>query len=557
MKNFSIKLVSVIYVAVFMSSTLLASSDTDIIKEIIQHKIAKDMTAVGASIAIIENGEVEFLNFGLLNQDKKLAISSDTLFEIGSISKTLTSLALAGMVKEGKVKLTDPVQKFLPKDVNMPTRNGKAITLISLANHTSSLPRLPTNMPFGDPLDPYADYTIDMLYRFLNDYELTRDVGEKVEYSNLAVGLLGHVLGLIDNKTYQQVITNRVLKPLLMNDTFVDVPNTHIGKLSDGHDSSLKKTKHWQLPTLAGAGAIKSNIKDMALYLKANLDQQPLNDAINLTQQQTTGFDGTGPKVGLAWFTADYPEGSYLWHNGGTGGFRSFIGFDKSKQRGILILENTTNGLDAIGNAYLGGSLKQLKSNVFDIVMVTEKKLKQLNGRFELMPGFVMTVSNQGQQLFVQVTGQANIAMKAKSEIEFINHAAQAKITFELDDKGQVISLTLDQGGRSQKALKLSPDTEATQINQLLLTQLQLDNLMGEYKLAENFSIEITHKNGQLLIQATGQQQIQFVTKTKSEFFNQLVQAKIVFEFSSDGRAKSLTLFQAGQELKGVRVQRK
>jgi CubicO group peptidase (beta-lactamase class C family) len=107
-----------------MSSTLLASSDLDIIKEIIQHKMAKDMTVVGASIAIIENGEVEFLNFGLLNQEKKLVMRSDTLFEIGSISKTLTSLALASMVKEGKGKLTDPVQKYLPKDVNMPTRNG-------------------------------------------------------------------------------------------------------------------------------------------------------------------------------------------------------------------------------------------------------------------------------------------------------------------------------------------------------------------------------------------------------------------------------------------------
>jgi D-alanyl-D-alanine-carboxypeptidase/D-alanyl-D-alanine-endopeptidase len=464
MKNLIIKLISGICVAVVMHSTLLfASSDADIIKEIIEHKLTKEMTAIGVSIAIIENNEVEYLNFGLSNVRKKLVTTSDNLFEIGSITKTFTSLALASMVKEGKVKLTDPVQKYLPKNVKMPTRNGKAITLLTLANHTSSLPSLPSNMPFGDPLDPYADYTIEMMYTFLNDYELTRDIGEKVEYSNLAVGLLGHVLGLIDDKTYQEVITTRVLTPLLMTNTFVDVPKSHIELLSDGHDSSLKKTKHWQLPTLAGAGAIKSSVKDMSLFLKANLEQKPLQAAIDLTHQQTTGLDDKGPNVGLAWFKTDYPEGSYLWHNGGTGGFRTFIGFDEKNKRGIVILENTANGMDDIGNAYLGGSLKQLNSNTFDIVMVEEKNLKRLNGLFELVPGFILTISNQGQRLFVQATGQANIPMKAKSELEFINLAAQARITFELDDKGQATSLTLHQDGHSQKAPKLPPGKDTLQ----------------------------------------------------------------------------------------------
>jgi len=547
--------VAICALLVLNSHLVLASTDTDAIKALIEHKIMVEKKAVGVAIAIIENDKVKYLNFGISDQQSKHLITSDTIFEIGSISKTFTSSALASMVEEGKVKLTDPVQKYLPKNVKMPTRNGKEITLVSLANHTSGLPPLPSNMPFSDPLDPYADFTIDMMYVFLNGYKLTRDVGEKIEYSNLAVGLLGHVLGLIDHKTYQQVISDRVLKPLLMSNTFVDLPDSEMQRFSDGHTASLQKSKHWQLPTLAGAGAIKSNTNDMALYAKANLkaSSTSIEKVISLTHKQTTKLGGNSPKVGLAWFKADYKGGSYLWHNGGTGGFRSFIGFDQTKNRAIVILENTVNGMDEIGNAFLAGTLAKLKSDTFDVIAVSEQKLERLNGRYELMPGFIMTVTNQGQQLFIQATGQQNIAVTAKSEIEFVNLAARAKITFELNDKGQAVSLTLHQGGNDKKAIKLTAGAKATQRSQVTLTKLQLDNLLGEFKLTPTFSITTTHSDGHLIIQATGQQKISFDARSNSEFFNPVVQAKIVFELGSNGKAISLILFQGGQELKGVR----
>lgn len=542
------------YAMVLLGCNLaFASTDSNIIQEIIEHKLTIEKSAVGVSVAIIENDRVEYLNFGLTNKEKKIATNSKSLFEIGSISKTFTSMALASMVKEGKVKLTDPVQQFLPSNVKMPKRNGEAITLLTLANHTSALPRLPNNMPFGDVQDPYADYTVEMMYEFLNGYELPRDIGEKLEYSNLAFGLLGHALELIDNKTYQQVIANRVLKPLSMQSTFVDVPQSHIKMFSDGHDATLNKTKHWQLPTLAGAGAIRSNIKDMALYLKANLNQTPLKDAISLTHKQTTSLDGQGPKVGLGWFINETENGSYLWHTGGTGGFRTFIGFNKENQKGIVILENTANGMDAIGDAFLTGSLNKLKSDTLDVVKVDEEKLKRLNGHFELMPGFIMHVTSHGQQLFIQATGQGRFPATAKSDLEFVNVAAQARITFELDDKGQATSLTLFQGGQAKKAIKLSADEVADKSKKVELTKTQLDNLIGEYQITPNFVITTTHKDGQLIIQATGQPQIPFETKSASEFFNGQLQTKILFELDGNGKALSLTLFQAGQELNGVK----
>ncbi|MBU3005527.1 serine hydrolase [Paraglaciecola arctica] len=530
---------------------VLANIDTESIQEIIKLKLEKQKSVVGVSIVIIENGNIEYLTFGVTEQGSKTPVTVETLFEIGSITKTFTSMALASLVTEGRVKLSDPVQQYLPKSVKIPTRNGKTITLLSLANHMSGLPRLPGNMPFGDPADPYADYTLELLYEFLNSYELTREIDAQLEYSNLAVGLLGHILELIDNKTYEQVINDRVFSPLGLASSFVDVPESHKALLSNGHDAGLNVVKHWQLPALAGAGAIKSNIKDMAQYLKANLN--PQFDFIKLTHKQTTGRDKKGPKVGLAWFTSEHDKGSYLWHNGGTGGFRSFMGFDQTNNKGIVILENSANGLDSVGNAYLQGTLAQLRSDILNVKMVDEEKLARLNGEYELAPGFILTVTNQAQQLFIQATGQAMFPVTAKSDLEFVQAAVGAIVTFELNDKGEVLFLTLDQGGRKTKALKLDPKKTKKHVNKVTLTQIELDNLSGIYELSPNFAINITNENGQLIIQATAQPKIPFETLSKTEFSNAMVQARLVFELDIAGNAKSLTLFQSGQTLKGLK----
>lgn len=423
------------------------------ISEIIEHKLAIEKQGVGVAVVIIENNKISYLNLGLAKKDPKQLIDSTTLFEIGSISKTFTAMALASMVNEGKVKLTDPVQQYLPTNIKLPIKNGKAITFLSLANHSSGLPRLPTNMPFADPLDPYADYTVDMMVEFLNNYNLPREVGEKSEYSNLGVGLLGHVLALIDNKSYQALINDRVLNQLKMNNTFVELPAEKLQHFSDGHNDQLNSTKHWQLTTLAGAGAIKSSAADMALYLNNNMNQLSLNKDINLSQKITADFDENSTKIALAWLKISNKNFQYYMHNGGTGGFRSFIGFDKDKQKGIVILANSDFDMDEIGHAYLTDTLDKIAMNT--PVTVSNKDLIKLNGKFELVPGFVLTISNENDLLFVQATGQAKLSLSALSTTEFVNQAVKVKIVFEVDEQGNALSLTMYQAGQVLPGVKL------------------------------------------------------------------------------------------------------
>ena len=155
----------------------------------------------------VEEGRSAGIVVGLLDPDGRTrvvawgdpgpgqpALDGNTVFEIGSITKVFTATLLAELVQEGKVKLEDPVQQYLPGTVRVPSRNGKTITLGSLSEQNSGLPRMPSNFKPLDPANPYADYGAPQLYEFLSGYQLPRDPGAQFEYSNLGVGLLGHAL---------------------------------------------------------------------------------------------------------------------------------------------------------------------------------------------------------------------------------------------------------------------------------------------------------------------------------------------------------------------------
>jgi CubicO group peptidase (beta-lactamase class C family) len=442
-----------LFICLISAKNSMASTELKTIEKIITHKTSIEKQAVGVSVVIINGDKTEYLSLGLANKKSKEKISANTLFEIGSVSKTFTALALASMVREGKIKLTDPVQNHLPKQVTLPVKNGKHITFLSLSNHSSGLPRLPTNMPFSNPLNPYEDYTVEMMYEFLNDYKLPREVGEVHEYSNLAVGLLGHVLALIDNKSYQDMITDRVLTPLNMENTFVNIPASKTSLISDGHNDQLNVTEHWQLPTLAGAGALNSSATDMASYLKANMSKEQLSDEFTLSHTSTGLFGNPDTKIGLGWIILKGKDNPYYMHNGGTGGFRSFIAFDQKQQKGIVILTNSIFELDEIGHAFINNQLNKVQLTV--PIHVAKEDLNKLNGKFQLVPNFVLTITNDESQLFVQATGQQKLTLTAISKTEYVNQAVKAKIIFEVNEAGKATSLTMYQGGQTLPGVKL------------------------------------------------------------------------------------------------------
>jgi CubicO group peptidase (beta-lactamase class C family) len=277
-------------------------------------------------------------------------LDGESVFEIGSITKVFTGSVLADMTLKGEVSLDTPVQQYLPPGANVPTRNGLEITLGMLAEQNSGLPRMPDNFAPEDPSNPYADYDAERLYAFLSGYELPRDPGETFEYSNLGVGLLGHVLSLRAGSSYEELVRDRILEPLEMMHTGVTLTPWMSDHLALGHRQGGRVVPNWDLDALAGAGALRSNALDMLKFLDAALhpERGPVQQAMAFAQEERA--DAGAMRIGLNWISMEAGSDTIVWHNGGTAGYRTFIGIVPSRRIGVVVLTNSGGaGADDIG----------------------------------------------------------------------------------------------------------------------------------------------------------------------------------------------------------------
>lgn len=382
-----------------------------------------------------------------------LGVADSSVFEIGSITKVFTASVLADMAARGEVRLDDPVAKYLPRSARVPSRNGRQITLLDLATQSSGLPRMPANLTPRDSSNPYADYTVQQMYTFLSGYELPRDVGSKYEYSNLGLGLLGHALALKAGRSYEQLVTRRILAPLHMSQTAITLTPALRARLAPGHDGEGKVVPNWDLPTLAGAGALRSTASDLLTFLVANLDSAvtPLSRVLRQTHGERQATGDSNLKIGLAWHILMRPAGKIVWHNGGTGGYRSFIGFDPARRIGVVVLcNNGTENVDDVGLHLLDESVSlRAPPKKHTEVAVDSLVLARYVGEYELTPAFHIVVTREAAQLFVQATGQPRFAIFAESDSTFFLKVVDAEITFRAD------GLVLHQNGQHVPARKV------------------------------------------------------------------------------------------------------
>lgn len=377
---------------------------------------------------------------GLLDKGRRViavGVGAENVFEIGSITKVFTASILADMASRGEVRLDDPVAKYLPRSARIPSRNDRQITLLDLVTQSSGLPRLPSNLTPRDPANPYADYSVDQMYAFLAGYQLPRDIGATYEYSNLGMGLLGHALALKAGTSYEQLVTRRILAPLQMKETAITLTPGMRARLAPGHDGDGKVVPNWDLPTLAGAGALRSTPADLLTFLAANLDSTatPLSRTLAQTHGERHATDNPNLGIGLAWHILTRPAGKIVWHNGGTGGYRSFIGFDPARRVGVVVLCNNGNeSMDDIGFHLLDETfpLRPPPAQHTEVA-VDSLVLQRWVGEYELAPTFHIVVTREGSHLFAQATAQPRFGIFAESDSTFFLKVVDAQITFRAD----------------------------------------------------------------------------------------------------------------------------
>src|SRR5688572_25471280 len=324
-----------------------------------------DKHNAGMVVALVDEHGTKMFSAGKLDNGTDRRVDGDTVFEIGSVTKTFTSLLLLEMAEQGEVKADDPVVRYLPDSVKVPSRNGKEITLLHLAAQESGLPFNANNHTGEDWRERFATYTVPKMYEYLSGHTLAQEPGEKFVYSNIGMGLLGHALSLRAGKDFETLVVERVCRPLNMGDTRVTLTPDQKARLARGHDEAGKPAANYERPAVAGAGALRSTANDLAKYVSAQVGLTPsaltpLMERTHATRHNAgrIGNDVIDVQTAMPWVDGGvyHPPGSrLLGHGGGTEGYNSFVGFDLKKRRGVVVLTSQR----AIQSSALGWRILQ------------------------------------------------------------------------------------------------------------------------------------------------------------------------------------------------------
>lgn len=299
------------------------------------------------AIAQILNGEVSFYGIKRAGDTLFAIQNSASAFEIGSLTKVFTATILANYIITGKIKPEDKINPVF----NFQFNENLVFTFQELANHTSGLPRLPSNFMFSALLNkenPYKNYDEKKFDKFLKkDIKLDYPKGSKSEYSNLGMGLLSYSLTKYAGKSFEELLKEMIcVKYEMLNSTTVKSNIADI--LVEGQNDKGKPTANWSPGALIGAGGIYSTVEDLSKFAIAQFDST--NQELTLTRMKTFK-ENESRDVGLGWFINNRKNvGQWFWHNGGTGGYSSSIIIDVENKNGIIILTNLSSFHRQFGN---------------------------------------------------------------------------------------------------------------------------------------------------------------------------------------------------------------
>ena len=338
---------------------------------------------VGLSIGIVQNGKTAFYNFGTLEKGKDQPPTQNTIYEIGSISKTFGSLLLSKAVVDKKVSLDDDIRKYLDGDYPNLAYEGKPIKLVHLTNWTSELPdnfpdqpdrfkqANPDSIPFLI-VNELATYTKPDFFKDLHAVTLKAAPGQNPRHSNVAAQLVGYILEKIYQKPYEELIKTQIEQPLQMRNTFGS--ETASDQFAIGYDGKGTRMPAFTLKAMQAAGGLCYSAADLLKYAAYQLDER--NKAVQLSHQLTWG-NADNLALALNWFlhkTIDSKR--QVEHSGGTFGFASFCDLYPDQKVGLVLLANNSDQSTQ-------GQLQELSGKIMNVLYGEPAALTALNDELE------------------------------------------------------------------------------------------------------------------------------------------------------------------------------
>jgi CubicO group peptidase (beta-lactamase class C family) len=467
----------------------------------------------------------------------------DSVFEIGSVTKTMTAFLVAELIGQGKWSLDDPIAKHLPPDTTLPRQGERQILVRDVLTHTSGLPVLPPGFNPRNASDPYADLSESGLLAALGKVQLTRPIGSQFEYSNFAMMVMSSAVARAYGHDYEDALVSRLFVPLKMDSAYVERPRSK-RPVAIGHLPSGLPTSDWHIANnLAGVGMVRATLDDMVAYAKAELGQADaaLLAPLVLTQQPLR------ERSGMNWMLLNFQGHDLVAHEGGTGGFSSLVALEPKAQRAVVILADTSladlGGLALLGSAVLGIDGPPLLPRL--AATPSDSLLAAMPGDYELGP-MNARVWLDGKRLMAQAEGQAAFELKYDSLGDFYPESFGALLTPQFVG-GKVDRAVWRQGGGMMEVTRKGTQTVPSATNP------RWKDFAGEYVLMPQFSLRVFEEDGLLKVQGSGQPAIAAEMIGTDTIEIKAVSAVVEFKRDTAGQVGSAVLRQGGQVLEGKR----
>ena len=552
------RFISLLLIIIFSFPLLAQETVSNPVLEPMIDSMAKDLVndnSPGFVIGVIQDDEFIFLKaYGLADIENNIPITTATLFDIGSVTKQFTAMCIALLNQDGKLSLDDDIRKYIPE---MPDY-GKPITIRHLIHHTSGL-RDYTNLMLLKGMDTHNSNEMkDLLQLVTKQKGLNFNPGEKHLYCNTGYLLMAEIIKRVTGKSLAEFAAERIFKPLGMKNTYWLMKKNDslpakraVGYLSKGGSyeriSDIMKTS-------GGAGGIQTNAEDMRLWLN-NYNEKKVGDDSVMDLINTRGILNNGDTISYSFglINNTYLGLKKISHDGGTGNFVAKTERYPDINLSLLFFTNCNymDG-DRLFRAIIETLHKDKTESISEEKEIKTSLLDRYIGLYKMNNGFSIEITKEGGRLFSQGTGQSKCELFASSDTSFFLKVAEASVDFRIQADGKVNMFTLHQAGHNIAFNKVIKEP-AADTNTEIKTSLY-KRYTGVFAMNANFKIAITHEDGKLFGQGTGQPKFELFASSDTSFYLKAVQASIDFHQNEDGTVNMFTLHQGGHDVLFNRV---
>ncbi|MGB3605637.1 serine hydrolase [Psychroserpens sp.] len=505
----------------------------------------------GLSVLVAQDGKAIYANgFGMASLELDVKTEPKHVFEIGSITKQFTAVAILMLEEQGKLSVDDEITKFIP---DYPTQ-GKTITVHQLLNHTSGIKSY-TNLPSFLVMARKDMTPTELIDTFKNE-PMEFDPGTQFNYNNSGYILLGHIIEVVSGTTYEKFITTNIFDKLNMLNSSYGSMTTLIPNRASGYsqaENGYKNAEYLSLTLPYAAGSIMSTTADLLKWqnaISANtlIKRSSLEKAIN----GSTLDNGDKIDYGYGWYTGSIRDSKTVEHSGGIFGYTSNGIFLPNENIYIIGLSNcdcgNVSGITKNIAAIVLGKPFLMKENA--ITLKTEK-LKKWVGAYEFIDGVIRHITLENNQLSSLREGSRSLEIYPMTETNFIFDGGDTEYDFYAENGNRMVTMKVNGKTLTGKGIDKAVPTERQDIK---LAPEVLESYVGVFQIQPGFSITISVKDNKLFALPTGQGEVELYAEEKDKFFLKVVTADVHFTRDANGKVESLTLFQSGQELLGKKV---